>query len=812
MNVSWRTTLLDGVAHDLRLALRTLARRPGFTLAAIVTLGIGIGANVAMFGVANLALFRPLPYRDADRLVLGRTSWPGGGIGWTVSAPDYYDVRDQARSFQSMGAITPFTYDVTLTGTGDAERVPLAWISPGLFRTLGVTPLLGREFTPDEGEPDRPPIAMVSYGFWQRRLGGRADVVGSAITLNGTPVTVVGVMPAGFAFRNEAELWIPMVRGEAFASARQYHNWLVVARLAPGVAVSTARADVNTIMARLADEYPETNNGMGMVITPLRETMVESFRPSLLMFMGAVALVLLIACGNVASLLLARASSRSTEMAVRTALGAGRGRLVRQLLTESLVLGLGAGVLGTAVALVVQRSLVAATPLTRMGLETVGVQPAVLVFALLLSIVTVLVFGLVPALTSSRVDLSENLKSVTRAVAGGRGRFRNGLVVAQVALTVVLLVGAGLLMRSFVRLRGVDPGFDSRGLLVAEVSLPRQSYADSAERSQFFDLYLARVRSMPGVTSAALSSGLPFLNAGGNVGAWDPAHPPVDASEVRLAYQRTVKPGYFETMGIPIREGRDVESTDGPSAPPVMLINRMMAATLFPGESPLGREVAVDQGAEGGTRYRVVGVVGDVRTNGLASDAAMVMYFPYEQNPQYTMRLVARSAGPTALVRPFRAALAEMDPNIPLADVRTMDQVLSGSVSDTRTVMRVIGAFAGVALLLAALGLYGVLAYFVSRRGREIGIRMALGVNPRDVLGLVVRRGFALVGLGFAIGVVGAFAATRLVRTFLFQVTPTDPATFAGVGVFFAAVALVACLVPAWRAWRVNPVEAFRVE
>lgn len=812
MGTWWRSTWMNGVAQDVRLSLRALARQPGFTLAALATLGIGIGANVAVFGVANLALFHPLPYRDADRLVIGRTSWPGGGIGETVSAPDYYDVRDQARSFESVGALTPFTIDVTLTGTGAARRVPLAWVSPGLFRTLGVSPILGREFRPDEGRPGGAHVVVLSYRFWQQRLGGRSDILGSAIVLDGSPRTVVGVMPAGFAFRNDAELWVPMVRGGPFASRRQYHNWLVVGRLAPGVSVGQARADVSTIMARLAREYPQTNQGMGMVITPLRDTMVEGFRPSLLLFLGAVVLVLLIACGNVASLLLARASNRTTEMALRSALGARRGRLVRQLLTESLVLGAGAGLIGTAVALAVERSLVAATPLTRMGLETVGIQPAVLVFALGLSIVTVLVFGLAPALLTSRVDLSESLRAVTRSVAGGRGRFRNGLVVAQVALSVVLLVSAGLLMQSFVRLRHVDPGFDAHGLLTAEVSLPRRSYADSAQRSQFFGAFLQRVRAIPGVTAAATASAVPILNSGGNVGAWNPAHPPADASQVRLAYRRVVKPGYFQTMEIPILAGRDVEVTDGPSAPPAIIVNRTMARSLFPGESPLGREVTVDQGESGGTRYRVIGVVGDVRVTGPADEPQMVMYLPYDQHPQYTMHLVVRSARPTTLIRPLHAALTRMDPNIPLADAQTMNRVLLSSVSDTRTVMRVIGAFAGVALLLAALGLYGVLAYFVSRRSREIGIRVALGADARDVLSLVLRRGFALVGLGLALGIAGALVTTRLVRSFLFEVQATDPSTLVGVVGFFAVVALVACLVPAWRAWRVDPVEALRAE
>ncbi|MEJ2218678.1 MAG: ABC transporter permease, partial [Gemmatimonadota bacterium] len=793
---------------------RSLAKRPGFLLAALLTLGVGIGANVAMFSVANLALFRALPYPHADRLVVGRTSWPGGHVGWTVSAPDYYDVRDQVKSFSAVSAITPFTYDVTVTGGSEAERVPLAWVSAGFFRTLGVTPLLGREFTPQDAQPGGPQVVMASYGFWQRRLGGRPDVIGSTITVEGGPQTIVGVMPAGFAFQTDADIWAPMVKGEAFASERRYHNWLVVARLGPGVRLSAARSEVDVIMRQLADAYPASNKGMGMVITPLQEAMVEGFRASLLMLMGAIGLVLLIACGNVASLLLARGSARSTEMAVRTALGAGGGRLVRQLLTESAVLGIGAGLLGTGVALVLQRSLVAATPLTRLGLQAAGLQPMVLVFALLLSLVTVLLFGLPPALSAVRMAPADELKAGARSVAGGRSRFRNLLVVAQVALSVVLLVGAGLLVRSFVQLRGVNPGFDAHNLLTADISLPRAAYADSARRSQFFDTYLARVRAMPGVEAAGLISALPVRNGGNNVGAWDPSHPPADASHVRLAYQRIVKPGYFNAMDIPVREGRDVQPTDVATAPPIMVINETMAKTLFPGEDPLGRQVAIDAGDDpGGMRFEVVGVVGDVYVSGQAYGPEMVMYFSYEQRPAYTMRLAVRTAGPpSALVRPLRSALSERDPDIPLADPRTMDDVLASSVSSPRVMTTALAGFAGVALFLAALGLYGVLAYYVARRTHEIGVRMALGARARNVFGMVLSRGFALVGLGLLLGVAGALGASRLLQQFLFQVTPQDAVTFVGVPVFFAVVALVACLLPAWRAWRVDPVEAFRAE
>jgi putative ABC transport system permease protein len=564
-------------------------------------------------------------------------------------------------------------------------------------------------------------------------------------------------------------------------------------------------------MERLAEAYPSSNRDKGMVITPMQEAMVANFRTTLLILMGAIALVLLIACANVASLLLARGSGRRGEMAMRSALGAPHNRLVRQLLTESAVLGLAAGILGTLAAVWLQRTLVASTPLTRLGLGAPGLQPEVLVFALGLALLTVLLFGLAPAVSAARVDPAEELKGGSRSVGtAARTRFRSGLVVAQVALSVVLLIGAGLLLRSFQRLRGAETGFDSEGLVVAELGLLRSKYQEWESRIQFYEELLERVRSLPGVVSAGVISQLPVRDQGNNIAVWDPANPPADASEWRLAYQRTVLPGYFETMGIPIRAGRDFQTTDARDAPQVMIISESMARTLFPEQNPLGRQVANDEGDEVGY-YEVVGVVGDVQVSDLGSDFEMVMYFPYMQRPYSEMRLAVRVAGSgLGIAGPLRAIVRDMDPDVPLAGLATLDEVLSRSVSFTRTAAAALGLFAGVATLMAALGLYGVLAFLVAQRSHEIGVRIALGATAPSVLKLVMRRGVVMVGAGLVIGLVAAVAATRLVREMLFQVGAIDPATFIGVSLLFVLVALAACVVPAWRASRVDPVVAFR--
>jgi predicted permease len=802
---------LDDMRSDLSYGFRSLRRRPGLLVAALLTLGLGIGATVAMFGVLNLALFRALPYPEADRLVVGRTIWPDGSIGNMVSAYDFFDVREASSSFESLSAITPFTRDATITGVDEPERVPAAYIGPGLFRTLGVPVHLGREFNAEEGEPGAARTILISGRYWRTRLGADPSVVGSTVTVNGSLFTVVGVTPPDFRFVTDADLFAPMVRGGDMAQARQWHNWLVVGRLADGVTVEEAAAEVGVIMGRLASEYPESNQDKGMLISGMQEAMVEGFRPTILMLMGAIVLVLLIACGNVASLLLARGSTRGTEIAMRAALGAPRGRIVQQLLTESIPLGLAAGVLGTVLAFLAQRTLVAATPLTRLGLESVGFQPEVLGFALILSLGTVLVFGLAPALMGSRVDLAEELKAGTRSVAGGRARFRSVLVISQVALSVVLLVGAALLVQSFTRLRSVDPGFRTDHLLTAEIGLPQGAY-EVEQRTPFFQELLDRARALPGVEEAGMISQLPMRDPGNNVPAWNPENPPADGSQVRAAYQRNILPGYFEAMDIPILAGRDVADTDGQGAVQVVLISQTMAQTLYPEQEPLGRELLVDEGDEAG-RYEIIGVVGDVAIYSLGAGPQMTMYFSHAQRRSSVMRIAVHTAGGAGtIVGPLRETLSGMDPNIPLAGVGTMGEVLDSSTSFRRTVAGAVGIFALAALLLAALGLYGVLAYQVTQRTHEIGIRVALGARAEHILRMVLGHGFTLVGIGLAFGVVGAFAAARAIRGRLYEVGATDPVTFVSVVLFFAIVALFSCLLPSWKAWRVDPVVAFRAE
>jgi predicted permease len=798
---------LDDLRSDLGYGFRSLRKRPGLLLAALLSLGLGIGATVAMFSVLNLALFRALPYPEADRLVVGRTIWPNGTVGNMVSAYDFFDMRDAATSFESLATITPFTRDATITGVDEPERVPAAYVGQGLFRTLSVPVHLGREFNAEEEEPGAAPTILISGRYWRTRLGADPSIVGSTLTVNGSPFTT----PPDFRFAVEADLFAPMVRGGDMAGARQWHNWLVVGRLAEGVSVDEAAAEVGVIMGRLAEEYPESNEDKGMLISGMQEAMVEGFRSTILMLMGAIVLVLLIACGNVASLLLARGSTRGTELAMRSALGAPRGRLVQQLLTESVPLGLAAGALGTVIALLLQRSLVAATPLTRLGLEAVGLQPEVLAFALLLSLGTVLVFGLAPALMGSRVDLAEELKSGARSVAGGRARFRSVLVVGQVALSVVLLVGAALLVQSFTRLRSVDPGFRTESLLTAEIGLPRSEY-DLEARTRFFQELLDRTRSLPGVEQAGLISQLPMRDPGNNVPAWNPENPPADVSDQWAPYQRIVMPGYFEAMDIPILAGRDVAETDADGAVPVALINETTARTLYPDQNPLGRQLEVDQGDDTGL-FEVIGVVGDVQIFSLAAEPQLVMYFSHRQRQSSVMRLAVHTAGvPTAIVGQLREVLRGLDPDIPFAGVQTMEDVLSSSTSFQRTVAGAVGIFALVALLLAALGLYGVLAYQVTQRTHEIGIRVALGARAEHILRMVMGHGFVLVGVGLAIGVVGALGGARAIRGRLYEVGASDPVTFLSVVLFFSLVALVACLLPSWRAWRVDPVVAFRAE
>jgi putative ABC transport system permease protein len=803
---------MSNFPQDIKYAARTFRKNPGFAAVVVIILAVGIGANVAMFSITDAVMFRSLPYPDSDNLILGRTTY-NGDPAWNVSSEDYYDYRDQVQAFESLAATRSFSHPVTVTGGEEPERVPWNLASIDFFPTLGVAPLLGRNFTVEEAELGAPDVAIISYGYWQRRYGGSPGAVGSTIVINAEPATIVGVMPAGFFFLNEVDIWEPMRAGGESTGYRQYHNWTVIGRLAPGMSLEQAQSQVDVVSAQLQEAYPESNSNKGLRLRRYQDELIAFYRPMLLMLLAAIALVLLIACGNVAGLLLARASIRTTEMSVRAALGASGSRLMQQLMTESALLALVAGVVGVVFAIWLQGVMLQFIPLDYLGITEIGLSGSVLVFAVTLSVATALVFGVAPAVSGARANPAENLKSGVRTTGGGAtARLRSGLVVLQVALSVVLLVGAGLLLRSFVQLQGVDPGFNESQLLTGRLGLSAD-YSDGEARVQFYTGLLDDIRAIPGVQAVGATSLLPIKDSYSNIQAWDPENPPVDRSAAQLAEHRRVLPGYFAAMEIPLLSGRDVQATDDQDGELVLIINRAMARGLFQEQDPIGKLVAVDWGMDEPALLRVVGVVGDVRMYSLSSDPDWQMYYSYRQSPSYTMSLAVRTHGDAAaLTRSVRDVLRARDPNIPLADIVTMEDALSNSLSGTRVIMLTLTLFAAVALFLAAIGLYSVLAFYVARRMHEIGIRLALGASAGRVLQLVLQRGLGLVGTGLVVGVLGAVGVTRFIQQQLFGVEPTDPATFAGVCLLFALVGAAACMIPAWRAVRLDPVKTLQVE
>jgi predicted permease len=803
----------DDLIQDSRIALRALPRQPAFLLAVLLTLGLGIGGNVAMVGVLERSIFQALPYPEANDLVLGRVTWEGR-VGFTVSGPDFFDYRDQVRAFRSLAATTPFPVSATITGVGEPERVLAPGASVGFFETFGVRPAAGRYFLPEEGEAGGPPVAVLSHGYWQRRFGGDRGVVGSTISLDGTPTTVVGVAPEGFRFLQTADLWRPVQRGVDWASARQFHNFVLVGCLAEGATVESAQAEVDALSGRLAELYPDSNRGKGLNVTNLREALTERYLPTLRVLMAAVVALLLIACANVAGLLLARGSARRSELAVRSVMGAGQGRLARQLLTENVHLALGSGVLGVVLALWVQRGILAFVPMDVLGDIEAGFGWPTLGFALALSVGTVLLFGVLPSVRVARTDPAEDLKAGGRGRSGDRSaRFRSGLVVAQVGMTTVLLAVSGLLFRSFRELVRVEPGFDTGQLTLAEVQIPRGEYPDPEEATRFFTELADRIQAIPGVTSVGLTSHIPIRHGGGNVRIALPEDFGTGGVFGRLAYQRRVLPGYFASLGVPILGGRDLEATDDAAAPPVVVLSESLSRDLFGDRDPLGATVAIDQGGDEPAIREVVGIVGDVKVQSLAASVDFAMYFPYLQAASARMGLAVRTRGDmSGVVSAVREVLRGLDPDVPLDAVTTMEEAISSSVSSERTIAVALTLFAAVALLLASVGLYGVLAYQVSRRFHEIGVRMALGASASKVTREVVVGGLRLTVLGLLVGLPGAWLAGRLVQGMLFRVDPADPMTLAGVVWFVATVALAACVLPAHRAARVDPVEAFRAE
>ncbi len=799
-----------GIWQDIRYGARSLLRARGFSVVVVLILAVGIGANVAMFSIIDSAMLRPVTFPEPERLLLGRKT-VNGELNPPVSAQDYWDYRDLSTSFESLEAYVGFTNSYTITGIAEPERIDGLLVTVGLFPTLGISPQLGRHFAADEGLEGAPDVAIISYGYWQRRFGGSPDALGGTLMVDGEPYTIVGVMPAGFRIGFDVEIWLPMRPDSPYTEQRRWHNWLLVGRLGTGVNIEQAQADVDVISAQLEAQYPDSNTGKGLLLTDLREAVVESYRSSLLLLMGAVALVLLIACGNVAGLLLARGSTRRAELSLRTALGASGPRLMRQLLTESLVLAVVGGIMGTLLANWLQDLLVRPVSLGLPNALRADMSGTALGFALLVSLATGLLFGALPALRLARFDVVEDLKSGARATDAGGARFRSGLVVVQVAITIMLLIGAGLLIRSFARVTGVDPGFESANLLTAELRLTGTEYSDLERRIHFYTDLREQLQAIPGVEGVAIADRLPIRDPGNWLITYAADNPPLDPAEYRGAPFRVVMRGFHETMGIPLLAGRGIEATDAEGAPLVAVISRSMAERLFPQESPIGRRIVVDFGEP--TEFEVVGMAEDVHLFSLAEQPTEVVYASYYQIPYSLMRIAVRTAGePSSIAGPLREAVWSLDRDIAIARIATMDEVLASSVDRYRVMAASLAGFAGIAVLLATIGLYGILAYYVTRRHHEIGVRVALGAGNGAIVELIIKRGIALVALGLAVGLVAAFGLTRLLEGMLFNTAPTDAMTFVSVSAFFSLVGLVACLIPAWRALRVDPVVVLQAE
>ena len=798
---------------DIRFGLRTLAKTPGTTLAALIALALGIGANSAIFSVVSGVLLRPLPYPEPDRLMSLMNNNPQAGLPrFPLSIPDFEDFRRQTRSFEGLTAY--MTGRFNLTGGDRPEAIQGAAVTAGFFHVLRREPVLGQAFRPEDERPGGGKVVVLSDVLWRRRFGADRGIVGRGVTLDGESYTVLGVAPRGLDFPEKRELWVPLTLDGRPTRGR--HDLTVVGRLKPGATLRQARTEMAEIAGRLERQYPDTNTGWGAVVIPLAELEVEDIRTALLILLVFVGFVLLIAVADVANLLLARVASRDREIALRTVLGAGRGRLVRQMLTETLVLFLAGGALGLLLAAWGVRALVALDPegIPRSG--EIHLDSRVLLFTLAVSLGAGLLCGLVPALTVAGRRLGEALKEGGRAVAGGiRGRLvRDGLVLAQIALTLALLLGAGLLIRSFSRLRSVDPGFRTQGVLVAGMDLPPVKYPDKKSQVAFYQALLERVRALPGVEQAGVFFPLPL--SGDDMllifsVAGRPAPPPNQEPATSV---RSVTPGALEALGIPLRRGRMLTDRDDASAPPALLVNEAMAAQIWPHQDPIGQRITFGSGKNPQARwYTVVGVVGNVRHEALSQAPGPEAYWPHLQTPLPGPYLVLRGKGdPARFVAPVRAAVAEVDPDLPLNKVAPMTQLVAASLAQSRFKAVLLALFAGLALVLAVVGVYGVVSYSVAQRAHEIGIRMALVAQGRQVLGLVIRQGMTQVLIGLALGLAGAWYASRFLAGQIYGLSATDPLTFVAVPLGLAAVALVANYLPARRATRVDPLDALRQE
>jgi putative ABC transport system permease protein len=816
--------MMTGILQDLRYALRQLRKSLGFTAIAVITLALGIGANTAIFSVVNGALLRPLAFKEPDGLVHvwhvpPAKSFPGMST-FAVSAANYLDWKSQNQVFENMAIYSHHGF--TLTGGEKPEQVDACAVSSGFFETLGVQPMLGRVFSPQEDQAGRSNVVVFSHRFWQEHFGSNADIVGRNVNIDGQSFLVAGVMPASFRYPDFAQVWTPMAWTDKERAVRGEHHYGVVARLKSGVALKQAQAAMNTISSRLEQLYPDDNKGWGAVVVPLHDDLVSDVRPALLVLLGAVAFVLLIACVNVANLALAKTLSRRKEIAIRTALGASSARVLRQILAETVLLALAGGAIGLSYAHFGVRLIMAflADKLPR-SIE-VGLDLRVLGFTALISVLTGVIAGVLPALRLTRADVSQSLKQGlgrTDSDSGGH-RTRSILVVAEVALSLVLLIGAGLMIRSFQQLHGVNPGFESHGVLTMTAAVSRAKFPLPAQQISFFEQVLQRVRTLPGVQSAGVIDDIPLNGNGSHQPIAIEGRPVVAMSEQPEVDVRLISSGYMSAMRIPIVRGRDFADTDVAGRPAAILISASMAQHFWPGEDPIGKRLTLTFLPD--AVREVVGVVGDVKVDGLdQARPSTTLYMPLGQVSvpprggwnSFPMTLVVRSAAnPAGIVSAVANAVHEVDRDIPVRDIFTMDDLVTNSMSQQRFNMLLLGSFAGLALLLAAIGIYSVLSYSVKRRVQEIGIRLALGARIGDVLRMVIVEGMKPTLLGVVIGTAGSLAMGHVLSSLIYGVKATDPITFLVVAVLLGAIALFASVIPAYRAAKVDPMVALRYE
>jgi predicted permease len=810
--------------QDLRFATRQLRKSPGFTVTAVLTLALGIGATSAIFSLVNAVLLRPLPFPEPDRLVYLQQAdlTPGNppGAEEPLSYPDYFDWRAQNHTFRGIASWRGGSF--TFTGNGEARQIYRSVVSANFFQVLGVAPMLGSGFGPDDEKPGAN-VVVLSYSLWQSAFGGARDIVGSHITLDGESYRVTGVMAPHFQFPiqfPEVALWTSLgmdATGTNPRTAQRGNDGLnAIGRLAPGVSEEQARADLSVIARRIAMQYPDTNlTYSAATVKPMMEQLTGNLRPAMRILFSAVGLVLLIACVNVAGLLLARATRRRPEMALRTALGAGRWGIVRQMLVESLLLAVCGGALGVALSSWVLEAMLRWMPQNLPRSNEIAIDGTVLGFVLAVSVASGLLFGVLPAWRVSRMDPVAALREGARGISGGRGqnRLHDSLVVAETALGLVLLVGSGLLVRSFLQIIRVNPGFDPHGVLTASLNLPDKRYSEE-QQLEFMDRLLERLRALPGATSVA--AGVPLPLSGGRLGvSFSIEGQQVAAGDEPSAAVALVTPGYFETMRIPVLAGRPFTPRDGRKGAPVIIVNESFARKYFPGENPVGKHMRTDLSTNDSTApmREIVGVVAGVRRVQLMTEADPEYYVPWAQCVFGTAAVAIRTAGdPSQLAGPMRAAVANLDPNVPIYMVMTMDQMMQRAEARSRFETLLVSCFAAMALLLSAVGLYAVLSYMVVQRTGEIGVRMALGARRADVLRMVLQRGVALAGTGLAIGLVVSAALTRYIQSMLYRTSPLDAVTFVVVAAVLLIVSLIASSVPAWRASRLNPMETLRAQ